>query len=286
MSDTHFLILLAAAIVIALLQLIVLLRKPRIELPPELLAQLQRLEQQTQSTRMEVAKNDGALDGMANQLQGFTQATSHSLETVRQTVDEKLAQAVAESRTGRTELLAAFAAFEAQLAQRLTAPDAAQSRAQSGSPSPASALTSVNAVLVSVLPCHPEEDHVSTRLDTWRTFRGSCPRHSFGARSEVAQHCPAGVGGRSHGRVPRCCGVCIGERAVRSPEAHGEGQRSMPPGHLHTRINVEQADRLQQWSCAGHQRSLDLGGRDGVRHDQRHVLLGHHHVAGCRHRCR
>jgi DNA recombination protein RmuC len=91
-----------------LLQLIVLLRKPRIELPPELLAQLQRLEQQGQATRMEVAKNDGALDGMANQLQGFTQATSHSLETVRQAVDEKLAQAVAESRTGRSELLAAF----------------------------------------------------------------------------------------------------------------------------------------------------------------------------------
>jgi hypothetical protein len=63
--------------------------------------------------------------------QGFTQATSHSLEAVRQAVDEKLAQAVAESRTGRTELLAAFAAFEAQLAQRLTALDAAQSLALS-----------------------------------------------------------------------------------------------------------------------------------------------------------
>ena len=131
MSDTHFLILLGAAILIAALQVVALLRKPRIELPPELLAQLQRLEQQTQSTRMEVAKNDGALDGMANQLQGFTQATSHSLEAVRQAVDEKLAQAVAESRTGRTELLAAFAAFEAQLTQRLTALDAAQSLALS-----------------------------------------------------------------------------------------------------------------------------------------------------------
>ena len=121
MSDTHFLILLVAAILITALQLVALLRKPRIELPPELLAQLQRLEQQGQATRMEVAKNDGALDGMANQLQGFTQATSHSLETVRQTVDEKLAQAVNESRTGRTELLAAFSAFEVQLAQRLAA---------------------------------------------------------------------------------------------------------------------------------------------------------------------
>jgi DNA recombination protein RmuC len=131
MSDTHFLILLVAAILITALQLVALLRKPRIELPPELLAQLQRLEQQGQATRMEVAKNDGALDGMANQLQGFTQATSHSLETVRQTVDEKLAQAVNESRTGRTELLAAFSAFEVQLAQRLAALDAAQSQALS-----------------------------------------------------------------------------------------------------------------------------------------------------------
>ena len=68
MSDTHFLILLGAAILIAALQVVALLRKPRIELPPELLAQLQRLEQQTQSTRMEVAKNDGALDGMAGQV--------------------------------------------------------------------------------------------------------------------------------------------------------------------------------------------------------------------------
>jgi DNA recombination protein RmuC len=131
MSDTHFLIFLAAAVVIAVLLLALLLRKPRVELPPEWLTQLQRLEASSQDTLKAVARNDGALDGMALQLQGFTQTTSHSLETVRQMVDEKLAQAVAESRTGRTELLGAFGAFEAQLAQRLVALDAAQSLALS-----------------------------------------------------------------------------------------------------------------------------------------------------------
>ena len=132
MTDTHFLILLAAAAVIALLQIVGLLRKPRVELPPEWLPRLQRLEQASQTTLMAVARNDGAFAGMAQQLQGFTQTTSHSLETVRQMVDEKLAQAVAESRTGRTELLTEFGAFEAKLAQRLGLLDAALSQSLAG----------------------------------------------------------------------------------------------------------------------------------------------------------
>jgi DNA recombination protein RmuC len=125
MTDIHFLILLAAAMAVAVLQMVLLLRKPRVELPPEWLAQLQRLEQSGQTTLMAVAKNDGALDAMTQQLQGFSQATSHSLETVRQMVDEKLAQVVSESRSGRAELLTAFAAFENKLDQRLAATDTA-----------------------------------------------------------------------------------------------------------------------------------------------------------------
>lgn len=108
------LLLLIAALVGA-----VLLRRPRVDLPPEWLARLQALETTTQSTQLAVAKNDGALDGMAQQLRGFTQTTQGTLEGLRGAVDERLAQAVAESRTGRAELLAAFGAFEAKLEQRL-----------------------------------------------------------------------------------------------------------------------------------------------------------------------
>ncbi len=108
------LLLLIAALVGA-----VLLRRPSVDLPPEWLARLQALEATTQSTQLAVAKNDGALDGMAQQLRGFTQTTQGTLEGLRGAVDERLAQAVAESRTGRAELLAAFGAFEAKLEQRL-----------------------------------------------------------------------------------------------------------------------------------------------------------------------
>ena len=132
MTDTHFLILLVAALAVVVLQVVVLLRKPRVELPPEWLARLQRLEQASQTTLMAVAKNEGAVAGMAQQLQGFTQATSGSLETVRQMVDDKLKQTIAETRTGRAELLTEFGTFELKLAQRLVALDAALSQSLAG----------------------------------------------------------------------------------------------------------------------------------------------------------
>ncbi len=110
---------LALLLLIAALVCAVLLRRPRVDLPPEWLERLQALERGVQATQLSVAKNDGALDAMGQQLRGFTQLTQGTLESLRGTVDERLAQAVAESRTGRAELLAAFGAFEAKLEQRL-----------------------------------------------------------------------------------------------------------------------------------------------------------------------
>ncbi len=111
--------MLAAWAVVVLLVAVLLLRRPRVELPAEWLARLQALESTAQATQLAVARNDGAMEAMAKQLSGFTQATQHQLEALRGAVDERLAQAVGESRTGRAELLAAFGAFEAKLEQRL-----------------------------------------------------------------------------------------------------------------------------------------------------------------------
>lgn len=80
---------------------------------------LDALESSARATLQAVAKNEGALDGMAQHIRGFSQATEQSLASVRQTVDDKLAQTVTESRHGRTELLAAFQGFEGKLEQRL-----------------------------------------------------------------------------------------------------------------------------------------------------------------------
>ncbi|MDA8453158.1 DNA recombination protein RmuC [Acidovorax sp. GBBC 3334] len=104
---------------IAVLLAVLLLRSPRPELPPEWAMRLQRLEQVAQATQLAVAKNDGALDGMAQQLRGFTHATQSHFEAQRGAVDERLAQAVHDARAGRAELREGFDAFEAKLAQRL-----------------------------------------------------------------------------------------------------------------------------------------------------------------------
>jgi DNA recombination protein RmuC len=121
---------LAALALVLLLLVLLLVRRPRVDLPPEWLARLQALEQTGQATQLAVAKNDGAMDALAHQLSGFTQATQTTLETLRHAVDERLAQAVSESRNGRAELLAAFGVFEGRLEQRLSAFDAALTQRQ------------------------------------------------------------------------------------------------------------------------------------------------------------
>ena len=121
---TESLVLLAVLALVLVLTVLLLVRRPRADLPPEWLARLAALESTAQATQLAVAKNDGAMDALANQLAGFTQATQHTLESLRHAVDERLAQAVAESRNGRAELLAAFGVFEARLEQRQTALDA------------------------------------------------------------------------------------------------------------------------------------------------------------------
>lgn len=121
---TESLVLLAVLALVLVLTVLLLVRRPRVDLPPEWLARLAALESTAQATQLAVAKNDGAMDALANQLAGFTQATQHTLESLRHAVDERLAQAVAESRNGRAELLAAFGVFEARLEQRQTALDA------------------------------------------------------------------------------------------------------------------------------------------------------------------
>ncbi|WP_404299969.1 DNA recombination protein RmuC [Alicycliphilus denitrificans] len=89
-----------------------LLRRPRVDLPPEWLARLQALESSVQATQLAVARNDGALQAMGQQLRGFTQSTQALL-------DERLQLAAQESRTSRGELQAAFGALQSRLEQHL-----------------------------------------------------------------------------------------------------------------------------------------------------------------------
>lgn len=116
MSSDTWLVLGALALgLVVLLLLVLLLRQPRVQLPPEWLARLQALEQAGLATQLAVAKNDGALDAMGQQLRAFTQTTQVAQESLRQAVDERLAQAVGESRAARGELASTLAAFRTEL---------------------------------------------------------------------------------------------------------------------------------------------------------------------------
>jgi DNA recombination protein RmuC len=124
MPEVFLLIFSAGVTLIIALQLVALLRKPKVELPAELLLRLDAVEQSSRVTLQAIAKNEGALDSVAQQLRGFTQSTTTNLESMRQAVDEKLAQTVAESRQGRAEILTAFQGFEEKLERRLIGFDA------------------------------------------------------------------------------------------------------------------------------------------------------------------
>lgn len=119
MLDTLALILDLGIVLIIVLQIVLLLRKSKVDLPVELLMRLDAVEQSSRATLQAAAKNEGALEGVTQQMRGFTQTTTTSLEAMRHAVDEKLAQTVAESRQGRAEILTSFHGFEGKLEQRL-----------------------------------------------------------------------------------------------------------------------------------------------------------------------
>ena len=72
------------------------------------------------------------------------------------------------------------------------------------------------------------------------------------------------------------CGDLLGRQgAIARPEPQGEGQGSMPLGHLRAGVHVEQAHVLAQLPRAGAHGVGDVGHRHRVGDDQRDVLLGH-----------
>jgi len=115
MIDTYLLILLAGILLVVVLQLVVLLRKTQVDLPAELLLRLDAVEQTSRAALQAAAKNEGSLDSVAQQIRGFAQTTGSGLETVRHSIDGKLAQAQVEAGAARNELNGALTAFRAEL---------------------------------------------------------------------------------------------------------------------------------------------------------------------------
>lgn len=138
---TSVVFLWAALAVIIVLQGVLLLRRPRLDLSTDWLEQLQTLERTVQATQLAVAKNDGVMEGLAQQLRGFTQTTHGSLETLRHALDARLGehnkallahlvQGQQDAASSRKELTDTLTGFRSELTTSTThlATESAQSR--------------------------------------------------------------------------------------------------------------------------------------------------------------
>ena len=117
------------ALLVAILCVLVFLlfwHQPRVELPAEWQDKLRALESLSQATQLAVAKNDGAMHGLAQQMQGFTQNMQSTLEASRQAVAGRLeesskallahlAQGQADAGTARKELSETLVGFRTEL---------------------------------------------------------------------------------------------------------------------------------------------------------------------------
>ena len=125
------LLMLAAAgfAVLVLLLLVLLLRRPRVHLSPQWLERLQALETASRATHLAVAKNDGALDVMGQQLRGFTHSTqagqdaarselSHTLGAFRTDLVTTTKALVTESVNSREAQLASSMQAQARIQER------------------------------------------------------------------------------------------------------------------------------------------------------------------------
>lgn len=121
MTEIHFFILLGLGIVLALLLVILVLRKPKFETPSDVNTRLGLLEQASQGLVQAVARNEGGMQRIEQQLRGFTQATTAAMAASKSALDEQLERTVGEARNGRSELNQAFQAFEGRLGQQVAA---------------------------------------------------------------------------------------------------------------------------------------------------------------------
>lgn len=89
----------------------------------DVLERLEHLERALQLTQMAVAKNDGALVGLGQQVQGLVHSLGHNQTTaadsLRQLVDDHMTRQLAEARQSRQELQQHFSTLQQALAQQL-----------------------------------------------------------------------------------------------------------------------------------------------------------------------
>jgi DNA recombination protein RmuC len=121
MLDWILAVLLGAVL---LIQIVLLAKSRKPEVPMGVLFQLEQLDRVAKELQSSVSRLEGGFGAITGQIQKVAETSgANSLEPVRQTLDQKFAAMTAEARTGRVELSSAFKYLESRLEQRLSSVD-------------------------------------------------------------------------------------------------------------------------------------------------------------------
>lgn len=121
MAENFQIIVLVLLALLVLLLLWLLLRKSKVEFPPDWPLRLSALEQTSQAILLGGAKTDSTVTGIERQFAVAGDRSDSQANALRQSIDEKLVQSLTQAREGRSELAAGFALFEAKIEQRFSA---------------------------------------------------------------------------------------------------------------------------------------------------------------------
>lgn len=110
--------------VVLLIQLVLLAKSRKPEVPMGVLFQLEQLDRVAKELQSSVTRLEGGFGAITGQIQRVADSSGINLEPVQQALDQKLAAMTTETRTGRVELSSAFKYLESRLDQRMSSVDA------------------------------------------------------------------------------------------------------------------------------------------------------------------
>lgn len=112
MTESHFYVLLVLSLALLVIGLFAVLRKQVFDTPAEMSARMTVLEQNMQALLQSTARAGASSERIADELREFTERTTAAM-------NEQFVKSLAEARSGRAELAAAFSAFGGEVDKRL-----------------------------------------------------------------------------------------------------------------------------------------------------------------------